>query len=119
VLTEEDLESYHRNGFIVLRGLLTSERAGALKARVGDYTGGGREVHSVQYLCTVPLYSTSVQHLCTVPLYSTSVQHLCTLYIHTHILCTHTLYSYSVLIHCAHTPCSYTYTILIHHTHTP
>lgn len=41
-LTLEQLNTYHRDGYIVVEDLVTPEEVAALRQRVGEYTHGGR-----------------------------------------------------------------------------
>ncbi|HZO89986.1 MAG TPA: phytanoyl-CoA dioxygenase family protein [Chthonomonadaceae bacterium] len=41
-LTPEQLEAYHRDGYLVMEDLVTAEEVAALRERVREYTHGGR-----------------------------------------------------------------------------
>ena len=47
-LTPEQLEAYHRDGYIVVEDLVTSEEIEAIRNRLREYTHGGRPLGSIQ-----------------------------------------------------------------------
>jgi len=47
-LSPEQLEAYHRDGYLVVEGLVPPEEVAALGARVREYTHGGRDPGSIE-----------------------------------------------------------------------
>src|SRR5580698_6955100 len=47
-VTAEMLDSYHRNGYILVEDLLTTDEVAALRHRCADYTHGGRPWGALQ-----------------------------------------------------------------------
>ena len=47
-LTSEQLEAYHRDGYLVVEDLVTPEEVNALRERVREYTHGGRDPGSIE-----------------------------------------------------------------------